>query len=89
MKKWTKYVEANVVGRADIGVAYYFPAESFIAFLVGWLFLIPAAFVVYMVYRFWGYMNDWKNRIGVDQEAALKNQNSRNRGLKACLLQNT
>lgn len=75
MKNWTKYIAAAVVGGAVIGAAYYFPAESFIAFLVGWVFLIPAAFVVYMVHGFWVYMKDWKNMISVDHEATLKNMN--------------
>lgn len=79
MKNWTKYVAAAVVGGAVIGAAYHFPAESFIAFLVVWLFLIPAAFVVYIVYGFWVYMNDWRNSIRIGQEAVLKNPNSRNR----------
>ena len=76
MKNWTKCVAVVVGGGAVIGAAYYFP--SFIAFLIGWLFLIPAAFVVYIVYGFWVYMKDRKNMIRVDHEAVLKNPNSRN-----------
>jgi len=66
MKNWVKYVmSAAAGGGAVIGTAYYFPEKSFIAFMVGWLFLIPAAFVIYMVYGLWNYMKDRKHRISV------------------------
>ncbi len=67
MKDLIKYVVAAVGGGgAVVGIAYLFPERSFIAFVVGWLFLIPAAFAAYMVYGLWGLMNDRKNRITVD-----------------------
>ncbi len=67
MKQWIKYVgAAGVGGAAVLGTAYYFPEKSFIAFMVGWLFLIPAAFAAYMVYGLWSYMKDRQNRITVE-----------------------
>lgn len=66
MKNWVKYVAAAIAGGgAVIGTAYFFPEKSFIAFVVGWLFLIPAAFAVYMVYGLWKYIEDRENRISV------------------------
>ncbi len=61
-----KYIVAPLIaGVGGIGAAYLFPQYSFAAFLVGWLFLIPAAFVVYMVYGLWRYMMERKHRITV------------------------
>lgn len=66
MKDSIKYVAAAVVGGgAVMGIAYLFPERSFIAFVVGWLFLIPAVFVAYMVNGLWKYMEERKNRITV------------------------
>ncbi len=66
MKDWVKYVLAAVAGGgAVMGTAYYFPQKSFMAFVVGWLFLIPAAFVVYMVYGLIKYLADREHRITV------------------------
>ena len=67
MKQWIKYVgAAGVGGAAVLGTAYYFPEQSFTAFVVGWLFLIPAAFAVYMVYGLWKYMMEREHRITVE-----------------------
>ncbi len=66
MKDSIKYVAAAVGGGgAVMGIAYLFPERSFIVFVVGWLFLIPAAFAAYMVYGLWKYMDERKNRITV------------------------
>lgn len=66
MKNWVKYVLAAAAGGgAVIGTAIFFPEQSFIAFVVGWLFLIPAAFVVYMACGLKNYLRDQKNRITV------------------------
>lgn len=66
MKDWVKYVLAAVAGGgAVMGTAYYFPQKSFMAFVVGWLFLIPAAFVVYMVYGLRKHLADREHRITV------------------------
>ncbi len=40
-------------------------AGVFMAFVMGWLFLIPAAVVVFMVYGLVVYMRDRKNRITI------------------------
>jgi hypothetical protein len=45
--------------------AYFYPAETFITFTVGWLFFIPAAFVVYMTWSFLEYMSERKHKITV------------------------
>ena len=58
MENWTKYVIGAVVVVAGSGSAYAFPANSFIAFVVGWLFLIPAVFGVYMVHGLWTYLKE-------------------------------
>lgn len=66
MKNWVKNILAIAAGGgAVIGTAYYFPEKSFIAFVVGWLFLIPAAFFAYIVYGLWKYMAERKHRITV------------------------
>lgn len=66
MKNSVKYAAAAVGGGgAVMGIAYLFPERSFIAFVVGWLFLLPAVFVAYMVYGLWSHLNDRKNRISV------------------------
>ncbi len=44
---------------------YYYPAETFLAFTAGWLFIIPAAFLAYMAYGYVTYMRDRKHRIEV------------------------
>lgn len=67
MKNWAKYVLAAAAGSGAVAVtAYYFPEKSFTAFLVGWLFLIPAAFVAYMGYGLWKYIMDRKQRITIE-----------------------
>lgn len=66
MNNWVKYVLAAVIGgSAVIGAGYFFPEQSFVAFLIGWLFLIPAAFVVYLAYGLWKYMLEREHRITV------------------------
>ena len=44
-----KYIAAIAFGGASIASGYYYPAETFLAFTAGWLFIIPAAFVAYLV----------------------------------------
>lgn len=61
-----KYVATSVVGGTVIGAVYYFPEKSFLAFVTGWLFLISAAFVAYMVYGLREYLKDQKHRIAVE-----------------------
>lgn len=65
MENWTKYVMGAVVVVVGAGSAYAFPANSFIAFVVGWLFLIPAVFGAYMLHGLWKYMQERKNQISV------------------------
>ncbi|HEY9206145.1 MAG TPA: hypothetical protein VIO58_09500 [Candidatus Methanoperedens sp.] len=63
MDNWAKYVAAAAVAGAVMGAAYYYPAQTFIAFVMGWLFIIPAVFIVYMVYGMWVYSRDLRHRI--------------------------
>ncbi|VVB55291.1 Uncharacterised protein [uncultured archaeon] len=60
-----KYIAALFLGGASMVSAYYYPAETFLAFTAGWLFIIPAAFIAYMVYGYAAYMIDRKHRIQV------------------------
>jgi hypothetical protein len=65
MSNINRYITAAVVAAGFAGSAYYYPAETFIASTVGWLFIIPAAFVAYMGYGLVKYMKERKNRIVV------------------------
>lgn len=60
-----KYIVAITAAMGFMMAAYLYPAETFITFTVGWLFFIPAAFVVYMTYSFLEYMKERKHRISV------------------------
>ena len=60
-----KYIVALAFAAAFMGSAYYFPAETFLAFTAGWLFIIPAAFIVYMIHGYAVYMSERKHRIQV------------------------
>ncbi len=60
-----KYIVAAAAAAAFMMAAYLYPAETFITFTVGWLFFIPAAFIIYMVYGFMDYMKERKHRIVV------------------------
>jgi hypothetical protein len=65
MKNGFKYIVAASIAGAVMGVAYYYPAELFIAFAAGWLFGIPAAFVAYMLYGLFVLSKERKHRIEV------------------------
>lgn len=58
-----KYILAITAAMGFMMAAYYYPAETFITFTVGWLFFIPAAFVVYMTRSFLDFVKERKNRI--------------------------
>ena len=60
-----KYIVAITAAMSFMMAAYFYPAETFITFAVGWLFFIPAAFVVYMTYSFLEYMKERRHRITV------------------------
>ena len=60
-----KYIAALSVAVAFIASSYYFPAETFLTFTFGWLFIIPMAFVAYLIYGLSEYMSDRKHRIEV------------------------
>lgn len=64
MKYLIKY-GAAIAGGSVIGAAYFLPSDTFLGFVTGWLFLIPAAFLVYLAYGYREYMKDRKNRITV------------------------
>jgi uncharacterized membrane protein YjjP (DUF1212 family) len=61
MPTWAKYTASLIAG-------------VFVAFVVGWLFLIPAVAAVLLVYGFAVYLRDRKNRITVTLKptAAMK-----------------
>ncbi len=65
MKNRGKYIVAASIAGAVMGIAYYYPAELFIAFAAGWLFGIPAAFVAYMLYGLFVLNKERKHRIEV------------------------
>ena len=65
MENRTRYIVAALAAAIFMGSAYIFPAETFIIFTVGWLFLIPAAFIIYMVYGLITYINERKHKIVV------------------------
>ena len=63
MKSWMKYAATVVVGATVMAAAYYLPIRTFQTFVIGWLFLIPATFAVYMLFGLKEYMADRKNKI--------------------------
>jgi len=85
MKNWVKYVATIVVGATVMGAAYLLPMGTFQAFVIGWLFLIPATFAVYMLFSLKEYMQDRKNRIvvSVRPTEAMKALARREAALKA------
>ena len=69
-----KYIVAITAAMGFMMAAYFYPAETFITFTVGWLFFIPAAFVVYMTWSFLEYMKERKHRIivGIKPTEAMR-----------------
>ena len=65
MYNWKRYVAAGIV----IGTVYFLPSESFIAFLTGWVVLLPITAAVFLAVGLRGYMKDRKNRITVSVRA--------------------
>lgn len=65
MDERIKYIAALSAAVAFMASAYYYPAETFFTFTVGWLFFIPMAFAAYMVYGLSEYMSERKHRIEV------------------------
>jgi len=65
MKSWVKYTATLVVGATIMAAAYFLPGTTFLTFVIGWLFLIPATFAVYMLLGLKEYMQNRKNRIVV------------------------
>ena len=61
MNNWKRYVAAGIV----IGSVYFLPSESFIAFLTGWVILLPITAAVFLAVGLREYMKDRKNRIMV------------------------
>lgn len=66
MNNRNKYIVAIGAAAGYVASAYFYPAETFIASTVGWLFVIPAAFVAYMGYGLVKYYKERKNRIIVE-----------------------
>lgn len=65
MKSWMKYAATMVVGATVMAAAYFLPTGTFQAFVIGWLFLIPATFVVYMLFGLREYLQERRHRIVV------------------------
>jgi len=65
MEYWKRYVAAGIV----IGGIYFLPSESFVAFLAGWVFLMPVAAAVFLAVGLREYRKDRKNRIMVSVRA--------------------
>lgn len=65
MDNRTKYIVAAIAAAIFMGSAYIYPAETFLVFTVGWLFFIPAAFIVYMTWGYLTYMKERKHKIVV------------------------
>ena len=65
MEYWKRYVAAGIV----IGGIYFLPSESFVAFLTGWVVLLPIAAAVFLAVGLREYMKDRKNRITVSVRA--------------------
>ena len=63
MENRTKYIVAALAAAIFMSSAYIFPAETFLAFTVGWLFFIPAAFIVYMIHGYMVYTNERRHKI--------------------------
>lgn len=61
MNYWKRYVAAGIV----IGSVYFLPSESFMAFLTGWVILLPIIAAVFLATGLREYMKDRKNRIMV------------------------
>ncbi len=66
MNSKSKYIVSALVAAGYVASALYYPAETFIASTVGWLVVIPAAFVIYMGYGYIKYAKERKNRIVVE-----------------------
>lgn len=60
-----KYIAALSAAVVFMASAYYFPAETFLTFTAGWLFIIPIAFVAYLTYGLSEYMKERKHMIEV------------------------
>jgi predicted membrane protein len=72
--KGSRYVAAISAAIVAMALAYKFPAEFFIAFTVGWIFIIPALFVGYLAYGLWAMRKDNKNRIVVQTKPSAAMQ---------------
>jgi len=65
MNNWKRYVAAGIV----IGTVYFLPSESFMAFVTGWVFLLPITAAAFLAVGLREYMLDRKNRITVSVRA--------------------
>lgn len=65
MNYLVKYIIAASVGAALIGAPYYFPKESLEVLFSVWFMLIPAAFIVFLVYGIIVYLRGMKHMITV------------------------
>lgn len=65
MEKVDKNIFAAMVAGMAMALAYYFPAEVFIAFVAITVFGVPLAAAGYIVYGLFIYRKDRKNRIEI------------------------
>ncbi len=70
MTKQIKYVAAAMAGGIAMLGVYVLPAESYLAFVTGWLVIIPVAVAVFLAFGLREYRNDRKNRITVSVKAS-------------------
>ncbi|VVB86006.1 Uncharacterised protein [uncultured archaeon] len=68
MKYWNKYVATAIVGGGIIGGTYLLPADSYLAFVTGWVVLIPVAVAVFLGYGLREYRKNRKNRITISMK---------------------
>ena len=71
MNNNNKYIISAAAAIVYAGSAFYYPAETFIASTVGWLFIIPAAFIAYMGYGLIKLKTERKNRIVIVPNDAM------------------
>ncbi len=65
MKNCFKYLMPISAAGIFMVSSYYYPAEIFLAFTAGWLLIIPAVFIVYMIHGFMTYRRERKHMIVV------------------------
>ncbi len=65
MEKADKAIFSAMIAGFAMALAYYFPAEMFIAFVAITVFGIPLTVGAFLAYGLYAYLKDRKNRIEV------------------------